>query len=42
MINIIRVVNMPKKAVKQHGTQAGEQIKTEYYKQLQNYKELKL
>lgn len=42
MINIYRAVNMPKKAVKQHGTQAGEQTKTEYYKSLQNYKELKI
>ena len=32
---------MPQK-VKQHGTQAGEQTKTEFYKSIKNYKELKI
>lgn len=32
---------MPKR-VKQHGTQAGEQTKTEFYKSINNYKELKI
>ena len=31
---------MPKKAVRQHGTQAGEQTQTEFYKSLANYKTL--
>lgn len=42
MIIINKEYTMPRKTVKQHGSQAGEQTKTEYYKSFENYKELKL
>jgi hypothetical protein len=31
---------MPKKAVRNHGTQGGDQSNTEFYKKLENYKTL--
>ncbi len=31
---------MPRKTVKQHGTQGGEQTSTEHYKKIENYKTL--